>query len=46
MLPRRRSDYDGISKFTLKEYGDGVDECEEELESFKKGWQELVQELW
>ena len=22
-------DYDGIGKFTLKNYGDGVDECEE-----------------
>ena len=35
-------DYDGIGKFTLKNYGDGVDECEEELNSFKKGWNELV----
>jgi len=35
-------DYDGISKFTLKDYGDGVDECEEELASFKVGWNELV----
>ena len=35
-------DYDGIGKFTLKNYGDGVDDCEEELNSFKKGWNELV----
>ncbi len=35
-------DYDGISKFTLKHYGDGLDECEEELKSFKLGWEELV----
>ena len=30
-------DYEGISKYTMKDYGDGVDACEEELSSFKKG---------
>jgi len=36
------ADYEGISKFTLKEYGDGVNECEKELKAFKIGWKELL----
>jgi len=35
-------DYDGIFKYTMKDYGAGVDECEEELKSFKIGWNELL----
>ena len=42
VLLEMKVDYDGISKFTLKHYGDGLDECEEELKSFKLGWEELV----
>ena len=46
VLLEMKVDYDGISKFTLKHYGDGLDECEEELKSFKLGWEELVKSLW
>lgn len=34
-------DYEGISKYTMKDYGDGVDSCEEELISFKEGFNEI-----
>jgi Icc-related predicted phosphoesterase len=34
--------YDGISKYTLKDYSSGVDECEEELTSFKETFKDII----